>query len=473
MVVSRKGEKVLDNNELFKSIKQIIEFYRNLPKETVFRSFQIENEDMEHKYLFDRLFRASANQLEGNCSSTYSRYAIWAEDVIYALNEALAKINSDSSRSTELITLSINALNAFKDIQYVLDSQENDQTSSKTLKNLFEEYVLWQTTYMSKGEIEEKLREVCRVTRGKIGLPRDIDVEIKNLVLTVKIQKPCCNMQDNNSAFEGWLLCLRRWLTDRIVHKVILDWSNIVLPINSIKNERLHYNRFLFRVYMFSQMYPEWFVVKTDKQQEVHAFISWLKIQSCLLNRPLQNKATDCSDKQKERGVESLFADKYSNLLKDKTGVTYLNSQLPVGLFRGSVKAKNAIFTRGLSAIDLWGTDVNTNTLYVYELKYQNNMIGIISELFFYLMILNEACCKDCRWVNFEEKALTSQARGINELTKMKFSNLRGFLLVDTIHPLIDNEVVDLFNKGLSRYGNISVNKLLYDYNDGDLKWQA
>lgn len=323
---------------------------------------------------------------------------------------------------------------------------------------------------MYKIEIISRLREVTGIQN--VGLPKDVGATINNFVLTIKIEKPCCNMQGNNSSFEGWALTLRRWLSNRVVQEVLLDWNSLDLSLDSVDNSRLHYNRFLYRVYMFLQMYPDWFRLSEGKREEVNSFISWLKNKNCLLNRPLQDKATDCSDKQNERGVESLFASKKNSyLLKERTGITYLNSQLPVGLFKEKVKAKNAVFTRGLSAIDLWG--INASTLCIYELKYQNRMIGIISELFFYLMILNEACCKNDSWFNFEEKAFKSNARGIDKLTMCKFAKMHGYFLVDSLHPLIDNEVVTLLNEGLCRIGNIKASILLYDYNGGDLKWQA
>lgn len=221
-------------------------------------------------------------------------------------------------------------------------------------------------------------------------------------------------------------------------------------------------------------MYPAgFFILNGTKKNEVNNFIAPLKTGR-VLNRPTM-KATDCSGRDSECGVESLFVDQYSNLLKQKTNVTYLYNQLPVGVFEKTVEKKNAIFTGGKSAIDLWGVNLETRTLSVYELKYKNIMVGVLSELFFYLMILNEVCGKEKPWLKFDDKKSRNDGRGIDKLEQSKpFSEIRGFILADAMHPLIDSQVINLFNEGLARIGNIKVDTLLYHYNhDGKvLKWQ-
>ena len=56
--------------------------------------------------------------------------------------------------------------------------------------------------------------------------------------------------------------------------------------------------------------------------------------------------------------------------------------QLPVSLFEGTKLNTNGVFTWGKSAGDIWALDgVSIN---VYELKVNNPMVGIITEIFFY-----------------------------------------------------------------------------------------
>ena len=85
-----------------------------------------------------------------------------------------------------------------------------------------------------------------------------------------------------------------------------------------------------------------------------------------------------------ESYIEYVFWDSYRaqrDILKLDRGAI-VGRQLPVSLFEGSSGNGNEVFTRQKSAIDFWAVD--RETINVYELKVNNPMVGIITEIFFY-----------------------------------------------------------------------------------------
>jgi len=73
-------------------------------------------------------------------------------------------------------------------------------------------------------------------------------------------------------------------------------------------------------------------------------------------------------------------------------GLVRLDRQMPVGVFDGPPSRARAIFTGGKSAIDLVGLGAD-DALWLLELKTSRNIrVGALSKLFFYPMVLNDAC---------------------------------------------------------------------------------
>ena len=73
--------------------------------------------------LFGRLEKAALNQVdEGGAMS--SRYGIWAKTVRDNLVDALADIDNGSSDASKKITLCINSLSAFAEIQRLFDVKD-------------------------------------------------------------------------------------------------------------------------------------------------------------------------------------------------------------------------------------------------------------------------------------------------------------------------------------------------------------
>lgn len=92
----------------------------------------------------------------------------------------------------------------------------------------------------------------------------------------------------------------------------------------------------------------------------------------------------DIANYNLESYVEYLFCDSIS-AQKDILGLssgTTIDRQLPVSLFDATKSNTTGVFTGGKSAIDFWAVD--GDTINVYELKSDNPMVGIITEIFFY-----------------------------------------------------------------------------------------
>lgn len=241
------------------------------------------------------------------------------------------------------------------------------------------------------------------------------------------------NMQKDDGAFEGWALILKRWGK---YDKIILSWTK---PLEEIIING-HYQRFLFRLKQFSKDFNAWFFV----DEKCQILLNDLRIKEeglYLLNLP--------SIPRKDKGVknkpEALLEDefvngKYRERLQNITGAMELHRQLPVGVFNKSISKENSIFTGGGSAIDIWGIN-NSNELLVFELKeVANEKVGIISELYFYITVLQCLRNKKFKYENCNQ--LNRHLLRIPDTKK-----INAYFLARKLHPLIDIETIKTLNE--------------------------
>ena len=125
-----------------------------------------------------------------------------------------------------------------------------------------------------------------------------------------------------------------------------------------------------------------------------------------------------------------------------------LYRQLPVGLFKGNkASARKAIFTGQKSVIDL--LSCNGTELNVFELKYNNKMMGILTELFFYSNFMRDMFCRG-KAINFNCQKLQNSNgyRGYHHLAKAGFTKVNGYMLYDQgqLHQAITDQVLDVMN---------------------------
>lgn len=243
------------------------------------------------------------------------------------------------------------------------------------------------------------------------------------------------NMQSNSSCFEGWSLVLKRWIPE--CTGVVLQWKQAE-PMT--KNESGHYQRFLFRVIRFSESIS-WFRIDDSCKKLLRESV--LKGDDRLVlnqpgSRPELTEPTGTLYELSENQLEiKLVTNKEINgKLKNLSGATFLGNQLPVGLFRDSVKKKNLVFTGGKSAVDIWGMNKDKKVAKLFELKKAGSIpIGIITELLFYSFVVNLV---QSGRVEFPSSL------GIQGTQKVD-----SFLIGPELHPLIDTESLSILNKEL------------------------
>ena len=81
-------------------------------------------------------------------------------------------------------------------------------------------------------------------------------------------------MQTDASAFEGWAICLKAWLPEYI-SEVKIEGERPSIEEKS-KEER-HYNRFLYRLGKFIEIYHSWASTTDDFEQEFKKIFKKMK----------------------------------------------------------------------------------------------------------------------------------------------------------------------------------------------------
>jgi hypothetical protein len=304
---------------------------------------------------------------------------------------------------------------------------------------------------MKNNEILKLLPKIKELK--SVRLPSSINFSLEMKCLSVILSDATGNMQENKSAFEGWIICFRSWLPGEI-DKVELEWTQSV-----DKKKIEHYNRFLFRVLQFQKMY-NWFSVSKKNISEVQSFSLIIQRPDLVMNYPGSLKQSSISETKIEDKIESLFVTEPQKLLKTRLNLETLNQQLPSGVFIEKKSAGTRLFTGQKSAIDLWG--INAYELSIFELKYKNIRVGIISELLFYLYLMDAVFINGR--IQYPEKAKDAKVRDFDKLYDKKFKKLKGYFLIDNLHPFIGDNAIKLINDGLKNLGNISVQKLYYNF---------
>jgi len=350
----------------------------------------------------------------------------------------------------------------------------------------------------NQKEIQQYLRE--KYKKDSIKWPSHIKVEIdkeNEKIKTVKMtltkeaiglatkSKDNKNMQDNDACFEGWAVALKAAGIEKINLNV-----NGISSSTDFKTGKGHYGRFLYRALRFSEQY-EWFHLCGNKENPKTLKGAVKAFDNFLTNKNLYNNVPDNiagKNGKIECYIEALMASNdgknafLSSLEKAKpegkrSGITpdqQVNRQLPVGLFLDEVTDDNQIFTGGASAIDLW--TLKDNVLQVIELKADNPMVGIITEIFFYSNymydLMNKKEDKDVfSLTRPKNKQGDGKNRGYDVICEKaaknksegKITKIEGFMLANDYHPLITNEVVDVLKNGNKSTG-IEYFKAEYDF---------
>ncbi|HOO61788.1 MAG TPA: hypothetical protein PKV44_05125 [Bacillota bacterium] len=337
---------------------------------------------------------------------------------------------------------------------------------SKTIEDRSE---LLQKTMDNQTIVLKLLRE--STGNNRVKLPSGIRFTILNKTLHVFLDDVVKNMQEDAVAFEGWVLALKAWL-DNEIRFVQIDFKPPEVDIPSKGTPAAgHYNRFLYRLNNMARFFPDWFLIAKSKEKAVADFMDRIHSGKFVLNHSLRERESVIDTEEMERQIESWFAfHDGSELLHERWGLDKdkIFNQLPVGVFDEAINAKNAIFTRGNSAIDLWGVDTNQEMLHIIELKYgKNSKMGVISETLFYTALIYDACIAEKPLFSFgryRDTEVTSDAEVIMNGGE-RFKNLYAHILSERYHVLFSDGVEKLIQKGLARL-NIQFDKAEYSYKD-------
>ena len=265
------------------------------------------------------------------------------------------------------------------------------------------------------------------------------------------------NMQTAGNAFEGWACAIKA----REKKNVFLDVKKETIDILRLKKDEYagrengHICRFLYRVIKFQEQYGDWFSISDDLKEIVNSFKDYLSNKdSFFVNNPPTKDAEDNSNK--ENIIEAKLAAR--GKLKEIIGDTIddeVYRQLPVGLFAKEKSKDNSIFTYGHSAIDLWS--IKDDTISIVELKTKNKMIGIITEIFFYVNYINDFINPKSQYrfeftKPVEEDTIDSNRGYLKLYTSVKNEKIKkviGIMLADDedgFHTYINQSVIDVMN---------------------------
>ena len=318
---------------------------------------------------------------------------------------------------------------------------------------------------MDKNEILKTIKKDVYYAE----LPSKMDVRISDntLYITMDAEGVIQNMQNDASAFEGWIFCIKAFFPE--ISNVVIDWENPTFYPNEkvVRNQEKHYHRFLLRVIWFIENYS-WATVPENKQAEITDFNS--QFSHLTLNFPLQ-KSKDKSEKgatdQKMKYEAMLETAIYQHL--SETG--FANHQLPMGLFDRQVSLATAITPGGASQADLW--KIEKEEFCVYELKdcinTDNTHVGIITELMFYANVLHRLLItQEIQYPKEADKYRTDKrdnaSRGFEHILDAIYhhtiNHIKAVLLTDRIHPLIEYSKELLLNEMSQNKANIKFEHL-------------
>lgn len=313
---------------------------------------------------------------------------------------------------------------------------------------------------MNKKEIIGNLRK--NLNNQHLTLPQGIGFTEQEGTLTMELcadaiglGKSPKNMQDDSAAFEGWALAIYAHLSDPKVTTITLQAPIPESVPTAITHG--HYNRFLYRALRFSEQFRPWFRLAP----ELSGAVSRWKAE--LGSTPLVNNVPDGEAGENgslENMVEARLAGD-NGLLRSiaaaadcTIGGNPIFRQLPVGLFRGQKSNRTRFFSGGKSAIDLW-TEWG-DTISIFELKAQNEKIGMVTELYFYANYMYDMFCRGgCP--TFLPSQSKVQHRGYSALLGSSgekiHERVQAFFLYDDnhIHSLISEEVINILNQGFEQ----------------------
>jgi hypothetical protein len=298
---------------------------------------------------------------------------------------------------------------------------------------------------------EAELRGVAWLKQCRF--PASSEIELggtrEQATITMKEKGLNENMQTDGAAFESWALAL---LLHCGVQSVRISMDTGAMP------EGPHYERFLYRLKRFSELYPDR-VTATWPDSSSKALSSEIKR---FLNQPNPRPKVTADDSRErmraaaepapsETALE--LALEISEAFRSHFELGKVMRQWPVGLFKESVAKGKQIFTGGKSGIDLIG--IRNDTLVLFELKKSGNQkAGAVSELLFYANVMRDAIGTSAIF-KFESREAKENCK-ISPEDILRCSNIEAVLLAPKFHPLITEPRIfeELNEAAMKRFGS-------------------
>ena len=294
--------------------------------------------------------------------------------------------------------------------------------------------------------------------------------------VTIHIHETTANMQEDSSDFESiivWIWSIDRKITvtlkydsysgkdDKSEYNRDKIWKDLIQPyyvgLNGQKYAepaRLHYMRFLYRVMRFRERYQKkGFILDISNVDEIEKFEEIYK--EALLSGEIwitkptvegglkgYDKATGSfnhTGEVTENHLEKYFVqcsknNKLPEQITKEFGNNRLYDQLPCCLFYGEPSSSTRIFNAGY--FDLWGIN-DKDELCVFELKKEgNSKLGIISELFFYAMLMRDM--KQATKNKYSK--IKANHRGFKDFVECPDKGVvNAYFLVPQLHSALEN----------------------------------
>jgi hypothetical protein len=282
---------------------------------------------------------------------------------------------------------------------------------------------------------QAKLRQVVGLEHCQFPASSEIEIggTCEHATITMKEKALNENMQSDPAAFEAWALAL-------LIHCGVKSVQISVDPgAVTVGDASPHYERFLYRLMRFSELFPGQVVAKlpTSPSRALNPLIKRF------FNQSGPRKKSPEADSRERMKAASLptpsessleLALEISGAFRSRFQLEKVMRQWPVGLFDGEVAKGHEIFTRGKSAIDLIG--IRGDTLVLFELKKAGNRkVGAVSELLFYASVMRDAIGASAI---FEFKSKTASKNcAIAPEDILRCSRICAVSLAPDFHPLI------------------------------------
>ena len=282
-----------------------------------------------------------------------------------------------------------------------------------------------------------------------------IDISDNKLTFKMTREATCSNMQTYEAAFESWLVFFVKLGVDNVCFQwepidrtTLKNWLAMKRNTDS-RNKALHYNRFLYRVLKFNEVFGQdgsWFHIEETclKALNDSEFIQdYREGKLFYVNQPSADRKSNVDEDSSiiseldMTGSEAEYEKKFLEKWIKSGKCEIVDRQLPVGLFKDEVLNDDTrVFPGGKGAIDLWTINRNNEAINIFELKCPGiRQIGIFSELFFYSMFILDVLNK-----KFVDGKPNKKSSGFLEsnLVNRNPSEICAHYLVTTMHPALD-----------------------------------